>query len=53
VQYDAEQAAMDRSAAIVAVIDEATLPELIHEVTAPRPGCADHRGKNKNEKDNI
>ena len=32
---------MDRHLSVV-VIDEAMLPELIHEVTDPRPGCADH-----------
>ena len=32
---------MDRQSAVV-VIDKAKLPELIHEMTDSRPGCADH-----------
>jgi hypothetical protein len=31
---------MDRQPAVV--IDKAKLPELLHEMTDPRPGCADH-----------
>jgi hypothetical protein len=35
VQNYAEQAAVNRQAVIIAVIDEAQLPELIHEMTDP------------------
>ena len=35
---------MDRQRA-AAVIDKAKLPELVHEVTDPRPGGADHLGQ--------
>ncbi len=41
VQDHAEEATMDRQPAAV-VIDKAKLLELIHEMTDPRPGCADH-----------
>ena len=41
VQDHAEEAAMDGQPG-AAVIDIAELPELIHEMTDPRPGCADH-----------
>ena len=41
VQDHAEEATMDCQPAVV-VIDEALLPELIHEMTDPRPGRADH-----------
>jgi len=33
---------MHNQPALGAVIDKAKLPELIHEVTDPRPGRADH-----------
>ena len=33
---------MDRQRAVAIVIDKAELPELIHEMTDPRPGGADH-----------
>ena len=33
---------MDRQPGFTVVIDKAKLPELIHEMTDPRPGCADH-----------
>ena len=33
---------MDHQPAVVAVIDKAQLPELVHEMTDPRPGGADH-----------
>lgn len=33
---------MNRQLAAVFVIDKAMLLELIHEMTDPRPGCADH-----------
>jgi hypothetical protein len=42
VQDDAEETAMHRQSAAVVVIDKTEPPELIHEVTDPRPGCADH-----------
>ena len=46
---------MDCQPIIIAVIDKAQLPELIHEMTDPRPGYAEHlcqailtdSGKNK------
>lgn len=41
VQDDAEEAAMDRRRSAV-VIDKAQRPELIHELTDSRPGCADY-----------
>ena len=36
---------MNRQPVVLAVIDEAQLPELIHEMTDTRPGCADHLGQ--------
>jgi len=36
---------MNRQTAVVAVIDKAQLPELIHEMIDPRPGGADHLGQ--------
>ena len=33
---------MNRQPSAFAVINKAQLPELIHEMTDPRPGCADH-----------
>ena len=33
---------MDHQPVVSGVIDKAQLPELIHEMTDPRPGCADH-----------
>ena len=42
VQDHAEEATVDCQPAAVAVIDKAQLPELIHELTDPRPGGADH-----------
>ena len=36
---------MDRQRAVAIVIDKAELPELIHEMTDPRPGGADHLGQ--------
>jgi hypothetical protein len=41
VQDHAEQAIMDHQP-IAAVIDEAKVSEPIHEMTDPRPGCADY-----------
>jgi hypothetical protein len=37
-QYDAEEATLNRQPAVVAVIDKAKLPELIHEMADLRPG---------------
>ena len=42
VQDHAKETTMDCQPAAVAVIDKAQLPELIHEMTDPRPGGADH-----------
>jgi hypothetical protein len=43
VQDHAEQATMDRQPAHGAVVfDKAKLPELVHEMTDPRPGGAHH-----------
>ena len=36
---------MDRQRAVAIVIDKAQLPELVHEMTDPRPGGADHLGQ--------
>ena len=36
---------MDRQRAIAIVIDKAELPELVHEVTDPRPGSSHHLGQ--------
>ena len=44
-QDHAEETAVDCQSAAVAVIDKAQLPELIHEMTDPRPGSADHLGQ--------
>jgi len=41
MQDNAEQATMNRQSAIV-VIDKAKPAELVHEMTDPRPGRADH-----------
>ena len=41
VQDHAEEATMDRQPAAV-IIDKAELPELIHEMTDPRPGGTHH-----------
>jgi hypothetical protein len=42
VQDHAEEATVNRQLGAFAVINKAQLPELIHEMTDPRPGCADH-----------
>lgn len=42
MQDDAEEAAMDRQPAAVAVVNKTQLPELVHEMTDSRPGCANH-----------
>jgi hypothetical protein len=36
---------MDRQRAIATPIDKAELPKLVHEMTDPRPGGADHLGQ--------
>jgi len=36
---------MDLQRAVAIVIDKAELPELVHEMTDPRPGGADHLGQ--------
>jgi len=36
---------MDRERAVARVIDKAQRPELVHEMTDPRPGCAAHLGQ--------
>ena len=45
VQDYAPEAAVDRQATAARVIDKAELPELIHELTDPRAGGADHLGQ--------
>ncbi len=45
VQDHAQEATMDRRQLAVVVIDEAKPLELIHEMTDPRPGGADHLGQ--------
>src|ERR1700682_1663780 len=42
LQDDAAEAAMDGQPSFMVVVDEAKLPEVIHEMIDPRPGCADH-----------
>ena len=42
---DASKAPMDRQARFSVVVDEAELPELVHEVIDPRTGRADHLGQ--------
>jgi hypothetical protein len=42
VVQDDEEGTTDRQPCFTAVIDEAELPELIHEKIDPRPGCANH-----------
>ena len=36
---------MDRQRAVAIIIDKTQLPELVHEMTDPRPGGADHLGQ--------
>ena len=36
---------MDSQASVTVVVDEAELPEQIHEVTDPRSSCPHHRGE--------
>jgi len=40
VQEDAQQAAADRQIHPAVIFDKAKLPELVHEMTDPRPGGA-------------
>ena len=42
---DAQEAAVNRQRAVSRVIDKALRPELVHEMTDPRPGGADHLGQ--------
>src|ERR1017187_3572468 len=42
---DAQEAAVNRQRAVARVIDKAQCPELVHEMTDPRPGGADHLGQ--------
>jgi len=42
VRDDAEEAAVNRDAGVAGVLDEAEIPELVHEVIDARPGRADH-----------
>ena len=42
VQDDAEEAALNRQSAVVAVINEAKVSELVHEMTDPRASGAHH-----------
>ena len=41
-QDHAQEAIVNRQRAAARVIDKAQRPELVHEVTHPRPGGADH-----------
>ena len=42
VQEHAEEVAMSCQPVLIVVVDKAQLPEPVHEMTDPRPGCADH-----------
>ena len=42
MQNDAKQAALNGQSAVVAVVDKAQLPELVHEMTDSRAGGAHH-----------
>ena len=44
-QDHAQEAIANRQRAVVRVIDKAQRPELVHEITDPRPGGADHLGQ--------
>ena len=44
-QDHAQKAIVNRQRAVVRVIDKAQRPELVHEITDPRPGGADHLGQ--------
>jgi hypothetical protein len=45
VQGYAQEATVDRQPAAAGVVDKTKRSELIHEMTDPRPGCADHLGR--------
>ena len=45
LQDDAAETAMDRHLTVALVIDQPQLSELVHEMTDPRPGSADHLGQ--------
>jgi hypothetical protein len=42
VQDHSEEATIHRQPTAAGVVDKTKLPELIHEITGPRPGGADH-----------
>ena len=42
VQHDAEEGALNRQSAVVAVVDIAHFPKLVHEMTDTRAGSAHH-----------
>ena len=42
MQDYAQEATVNRQRAVPRVIDKAQRPELVHEVTDPRPGGTDH-----------
>ena len=44
-QDHAQEAIVNRQRAVVRVIDKAQRPELVQEITDPRPGGADHLGQ--------
>ena len=44
-QNHAQESVVNRQRAIGRVIDKAQRPELVHEMTDPRPGGADHLGQ--------
>ena len=44
-QDHAQEAIVNRQRAVLRVIDKAQRPELVHEMTDPRPGGADHLGQ--------
>ena len=45
VQDHGQEAIVNRQRAVASVIDKAQRPELVHEMTDPRPGGADHLGQ--------
>ena len=45
MQDYAQETTVNRQRAVVRVIDKAQRPELVHEMTDPRPGGADHLGQ--------
>src|ERR1017187_3238088 len=44
-QDHAQEAIVNGQRAVARIIDEAQRPELVHEMTGPRPGGADHLGQ--------